>query len=173
MNRPSEPLPVPSESTRLFEFRQNHVHLLDGAWLDLITSDRLGVCTTGTSSPLVTCGPVACAESMSTNVSPSTPAVARLGVSLCIADLYSGRRLMITSTGVSFRPGTIMIFFTLPMVTPCRFTGAPGFRPGSVLKVGVHDDVTTEDSARAARHQGDQHRERSKGDNDQDAHLQL
>ncbi len=106
-------------------------------WLAFTTSVRLGVSVVFSSSPSCNGGPTANWLLISTTVSPRTPTVDNEAFESFFSSSANFSFSFITTfTGVSLRSGkfTTVTVFTVPMVTPCRFTAAPTFNPAEFSK---------------------------------------
>src|SRR5260370_20619906 len=106
-------------------------------WLAFTTSLRLGVSVVFSTSPSCSGGPTANWLLMSITVSPSTPTVdSEAFESFFRPAAYLSSIFITTFTGVSFRSGELstVTVFTVPIVTPCRFTAAPVFSPAEFSK---------------------------------------
>ena len=127
-------------STTVFNFSRITFRLSKVPWLSFTTSCRLGVSSVFSSSPSRNSGPVAVWLLMFTTVSPSTPTVVSAAIeSLCRLLWYLLSSFITTCTGVSLRSVvvTTVIVFTVPIVTPSRFTAAPAFSPAEFSKYVV------------------------------------
>ncbi len=143
INSPIEPLVELSESARWSTLARMVFNCSIVPWLDLMTSERLGVSLVLSSAPFCTGGPVAVLLLMSTTVSPRTPMVSRLDVeSVRTASLYLAPILNVTSTGVSLRAGTMPILVTVPDRVAFEVDRSTLLEAGGILKIGAQDDLS-------------------------------
>ena len=114
---------------------EDGVEALDGALAGLNNVLDIGGFGGGELGLFCTGPPFANFMSMSTTVSPACPGWWRLVLeSSRMPAWYFLLTLMVTSTGVGLRSGTMRMPLTLPTVTTRRVTGAPTLRPAEFSK---------------------------------------
>ena len=174
INSPIEPLVELSESARWSTLARMVFNCSIVPWLDLMTSERLGVSLVLSSAPFCTGGPVArLAVDVHDGIAQNADSfqagrgIGAHSVSIFGSDLegHLDRGELARGYDSNFGHGADRIAFEVDRSTL--------FEAGGILKIGAKDDLALEQATRASRHEEDESSQGCQRHDDQNAHLQL